>query len=119
MTRKVALRILSDTSLLTPLYAQQPTHVLAVASILLATRLRSIPLPDGWYILFDVTWDDIWPCCGTIMRLYDDWGVGGGPAGIAAKATSEEEQRRKESRWRRAWVLSESRKAVRKWVNEV
>lgn len=105
----------SDGRLLTPLYAQQPTHVLAVAAILLATRLRSIAMPDGWYILFDVTWDDIWPCCGVIMRLYREWGLGVPGAG---GAVPEEESRAYQDRWRRAWVLAESRKTVRKWVAE-
>jgi hypothetical protein len=92
--------------------------VLAVAAILLATRLRSIPLPDGWYILFDVTWDDIWPCCGTIMRLYREWGLGS-PAGLAAQASvTQAESKGYQDRWRRAWILADSRKAVRKWVSE-
>lgn len=93
----------SNPSLLTPLYAQQPTHALAVMSILLATRLRSIALPEGWYLLFDVEWEDIWPACGAVMNLWKEWGEPG---------------REREDRWRRAWVLSESRKAVRKWVTE-
>jgi len=90
--------------------------VLAVAAILLATRLRSIALPDGWYILFDVTWDDIWPCCGTIMLLYREWGLGA-PAGVVVEI-SDEEKKRYQDRWRRAWILADSRKAVRKWVSE-
>ncbi|RSH78589.1 uncharacterized protein EHS24_002317 [Apiotrichum porosum] len=96
--------ILND-ALLTPLYAQQPTHVLAVMSILLATRLRRIPLPEGWYLLFDVTWDDIWPCCGTVMQLWRDWGLGDysdDSNGSGNTDTNEDEQRAKEDRWRRA-----------------
>lgn len=89
-------------------------------SILLATRLRRIPLPEGWYLLFDVTWDDIWPCCGTVMQLWRDWGLGDysdDSNGSGNTDTNEDEQRAKEDRWRRAWVLSESRHAVRKWVS--
>lgn len=76
-----------------------------MASILLATRLRSLPLPEGWYLLFDVEWDDIWPACGVVMNLWKEWGTD-----TADKATQD--------RWRRAWVLAESRKAVRKWLAE-
>lgn len=101
---QLAWSILND-ALLTPLYAQQPVHVLAVAAILLATRKRRIPMPEGWYLLFDVVWDDVWPVCGTIQHLWRDWGC-------------EEPDRERENRWRRAWILADSRKAVRKWVAE-
>ncbi|TXT15755.1 hypothetical protein VHUM_00258 [Vanrija humicola] len=109
--------ILND-ALLTPLYAQQPPHVLAVTSILLATRLERIALPDGWYVLFDVAWEDIWPCCGRIMELWRDWGVAPIPGAVEDAPETPEEHKEKENRWRRAWVLAESRKAVRKWVAE-
>lgn len=37
---------------------------------------------------------------------------------ISIRAPNEEEEGKKgkESRWRRAWVLAQSRKAVRRWV---
>lgn len=115
----------ANPSLLTPLHAQHPTHVIAVTSILLATRLRQIPLPEGWYLLFDVVWDDIAPCCGVIMALWRDWGCSplGKSSGLdglggAEGDDAEETEQRRQDRWRRAWVLAESRKAVRKWVEE-
>jgi len=107
--------------LLTPLYVIHPPNTLACASILLTTRLKRIPLPRDWYILFDVTWDDIWSCCGTVMRLWDDWGVS---HGVTEGTTSETKdagggrRKEREDRWRRSWILGESRKAVRKWVEE-
>lgn len=101
---QLAWSILND-ALLTPLYAQQPVHVLAVAAILLATRQRRIPMPERWYLLFDVVWDDVWPVCGTIMHLWRDWGCDAPDAD-------------RENRWRRAWILADGRKAVRKWVAE-
>lgn len=109
---------LTHRSLLTPLYAQQPPHVLAVTSILLATRLERIALPEGWYLLFDVEWEDIWQSCGRIMELWRDWGVAPIPGAVDAAPETPEEHKAKENRWRRAWVLAESRKAVRKWVAE-
>ncbi|BEJ16743.1 hypothetical protein CspHIS471_0601440 [Cutaneotrichosporon sp. HIS471] len=107
--------ILND-ALLTPLYAQHPTHVLAVASITLATRLRHLALPEGWYLLFDVIWDDVAPVCAAIVQLWRDWGCG--PQEFDQTSDGREGERAREDRWRRAWVLAESRKAVRKWVEE-
>ena len=106
-------------SLLTPLYAIHPPHTLAVACILLTIRLLRIPLPAEWYLLFDVEWDDIWSCCGTAMRLWDDWGLfkQNGTTG-SLKKDSVESRMKREDRWRRAWILAESRKAVRRWVDE-
>ncbi|WWD19001.1 hypothetical protein CI109_103458 [Kwoniella shandongensis] len=110
--------ILNDL-LLTPLYAIYPPHTLACVSILLATRLLRIPLPENWFLLFDVTFEEIWPCCGILMHLWHDWGLdkprGAVSSGIPEK---EEEKKAKENRWRRAWVLAQGRKAVRRWVEE-
>lgn len=109
--------------LLTPLYAIHPPHVLAVASILLTTRLHRIPLPKDWFLLFDVEWDEIWSCAGTVMRLWHEWGLSptaGRTGEVSSDAWDKWEDGRatRESRWRRAWILAESRKAVRKWVEE-
>ena len=103
--------------LLTPLYAIHPPHVLAVSSIHLTTRLLRIPLPEDWYILFDTTIDDLTSCAGTIMSLYYDWGVKP-PSGLESGAVEKWNQDRKarEDRWRRSWILAQSRKNVRKWV---
>ncbi|KAE8542624.1 hypothetical protein D1P53_001405 [Cryptococcus gattii VGV] len=111
--------ILNDM-LLTPLYAIHPPHTIACISILLTTRLLRIPLPPKWYLLFDVSYDEIWSGCGVIMRLWNDWGLDRprGDTEISIRAPNDEEEGKKgkESRWRRAWVLAQSRKAVRRWV---
>ncbi|ADV22622.1 cyclin-dependent protein kinase regulator [Cryptococcus gattii E566] len=111
--------ILNDM-LLTPLYAIHPPHTIACISILLTTRLLRIPLPPKWYLLFDVSYDEIWSGCGVVMRLWNDWGLDRprGDTKISIRAPNEEEEGKKgkESRWRRAWVLAQSRKAVRRWV---
>jgi hypothetical protein len=105
----------TDIRLLTPLYTIHPPNTLACAAILLTTRLKSIPLPADWYILFDVTWDDIWSICGSVMTLWNDWGIS-----VSAGDEIEEKRERleKENRWRRSWILAQSRRAVRRWVQE-
>lgn len=105
--------------LLTPLYAIHAPNTLACASILLTTRLLRIPLPKDWYILFDVDYEDIWSCCGTIMRLWSDWEIWT-QGGVAKRHSAESKESRmaRENRWRRAWILAESRRAVRRWVEE-
>ncbi|ORY35616.1 cyclin-dependent protein kinase regulator [Naematelia encephala] len=109
--------ILND-ALLTPLYAIHPPHVLACASILLTTRLHRIPLPAEWYILFDTDSDELWSCCGTIMTLWSTWGLGRPTGSTGAREETRAERKARENRWRRAWILAESRRAVRKWVEE-
>lgn len=101
------------------MYAIHPPHVLACASILLTTRLLRIPLPPDWYVLFDVAWDDIWSCCGVVMHAWRDWGVDV-PVGVdwGGRRESKEERKGREDRWRRAWILAESRRGVRRWVEE-
>jgi hypothetical protein len=101
-------------SLLTPLYAIHPPHTLACASILLATRLLRIALPTNWYILFDAEWEDIWSCSGTVMVLWDSWGMQRGGASRLGK----DEQIARENRWRRSWILMEDRKGVKRWLDE-
>jgi hypothetical protein len=96
--------------LLTPLYTIHPPNTLACAAILLTTRLKRIPLPSDWFILFDVTWDDIWSICGSVMTLWNDWGVSSGETEVGRVE--------KENRWRRSWILAQSRRAVRRWVQE-
>jgi hypothetical protein len=79
--------------------------------------MRHIPLPEGWYLLFDVIWDDVAPVCAAIVRLWRDWGCG--PPEFDRTADGREDGREgREDRWRRAWILAESRKAVRRWVEE-
>ncbi|WVF72763.1 hypothetical protein IAT40_007581 [Kwoniella sp. CBS 6097] len=108
--------ILNDL-LLTPMYAIHPPHTLACASILLATRLKRIPLPEGWSILFDAEWEDIWSCCGHVMNLWNDWQVDE-PTINEPSASQEVTTKGKQNRWRCAWVLAQSRKAVRRWLEE-
>lgn len=57
------------------------------------------------------------------MRLWHEWGpspTAGRTGGVSSDAWDKWEDGRatRESRWRRAWILAESRKAVRKWVEE-
>ena len=133
---------LTPGSLLTHLYAIHQPHTLACASILLCTRLLRIPLPKDWWILFDVEWEDIWSCAGTVMRLWRDWGLEplspqsqrgtGGESGSGAgqndgaheahvhsdKDEWEAGRKGREARWRRAWILAQGKRAVRKWVEQ-
>ena len=53
------------------------------------------------------------------MRLWDEWGLAkqDGTTGTLRKDSVEIRMKR-EDRWRRAWILAESRKAVRRWVDE-
>jgi hypothetical protein len=96
-----------------------PPNTLACAAILLTTRLKQIPLPEGWYLLFDVGWDDIWSCCGAVMTLWNDWGFGQEQE-RAEEGNPDIREKRidRENRWRRSWILAQSRRAVRKWVQE-
>jgi len=53
------------------------------------------------------------------MRLWYDWGLGRQRAVLSgAKREGREERMKRENRWRRAWILAESRKAVRRWVED-
>ena len=72
-------------------------------------------------MLFDTTEEEIMNCAGTIMVLYDQWGVKpppGRPKTEEAQRIWDEAREAREARWRRVWILSESRKAVRRWVEE-
>jgi hypothetical protein len=72
-------------------------------------------------LLFDTTEEEIMNCAGTIMVLYDQWGVKPPPGRPKTEETErmwEEGREAREGRWRRVWILSESRKAVRRWVEE-
>lgn len=105
------------TRLLTPLYTIHPPNTLACAAILLTTRLKQITLPLDWHILFDVVWDDIWSCCGAVMTLWNDWGMGSSDrSGVDKEDVGKRLE--KENRWRRSWILAQSRRAVRRWVQE-
>ncbi|KAJ7756882.1 cyclin-like protein [Mycena maculata] len=59
-----------NDALQTPVYALYPVPTIVSAAILLATRHLQIPLPAGWWELFDAEWDDVWAVAGTVMRLY-------------------------------------------------
>ncbi|WVR07480.1 hypothetical protein IAU60_004522 [Kwoniella sp. DSM 27419] len=106
--------ILNDM-LLTPAYAIHPPHTLACASILLATRQLRIPLPDGWHILFDAEWDDIWSCCGHVMSVWSRWAPD--PPGKSARDDTQHHgglSMRKDVRWTATWVTAKSRHEVRR-----
>jgi len=51
------------------------------------------------------------------MTLWNDWANVGS---VGAESESEDVGRRleKENRWRRSWILAQSRRAVRRWVQE-
>jgi len=44
------------------------------------------------------------------MTLWTDWGI--------STKEAEVERVEKENRWRRSWILAQSRRAVRRWVQE-
>jgi hypothetical protein len=48
------------------------------------------------------------------MTLWSDWD---GPS-EASDAEDLGKRMEKENRWRRSWILSQSRRAVRRWVQE-
>ena len=58
------------------------------------------------------------------MNLWNDWGISDGTAaGVVSEAGDGKDEvggrrKEKEDRWRRCWILCESRKAVRRWVEE-
>lgn len=53
------------------------------------------------------------------MVLRNDWGISSASENGVPKNTDRESKRKeKEDRWRRSWILCESRKAVRRWVEE-
>lgn len=59
------------------------------------------------------------------MVLRNDWGIsstsdisGEGNVSGNVNVNTESRRKEKEDRWRRSWILCESRKAVRRWVEE-
>ncbi len=80
------------------MYALFPFPTLACASILIATRVRAIPLPEGWHELFDIEYEDMLAVSDCILRLY--------------RERSEEDKTR--------WMLLAvgGKKAVRQWLDE-
>lgn len=66
-------------SLLTPLLATHPPHLISVACVYLAvlTTLPRVVLPmepAPWFTLFDVaTEEDIWQACKVLLDLYLTW----------------------------------------------
>lgn len=48
------------------------------------------------------------------MTLWSDWGL----SSDTSKQISEEKRLERENRWRRSWILGQSRKAVRKWIQD-
>ncbi|KDQ10164.1 hypothetical protein BOTBODRAFT_116159 [Botryobasidium botryosum FD-172 SS1] len=87
-----------NDALQTPVYALYPIPTIACAAILLTTRTLSLPLPAGWYLLFDAELEDMMSICGMIMRLYRD------------RPESER------ARWVRLAVGG--KREVRKWLSE-
>jgi len=87
-----------NDALQTPVYALFPFPTLACASILIATRFRAIPLPEGWNELFDVEYEDMVAVSGSVLRLY--------------RERSEEDKRRWTS------LAVGGKKAVRQWLEE-
>jgi len=95
-------------------------------------------MPKDWWILFDVDYEDLWICCGRIMKLWDDWSMAdlrsaplhtentvsheegwmGDPELGTDKLDTRDSKMTRENSWRRAWILSQGRRAVRKWVEE-
>lgn len=61
------------------------------------------------------------------MHLWRDWGthttttsdvIGEKPGAHSGEREDSVAILQRENRWRRAWILSDSRRAVRKWVEE-
>jgi hypothetical protein len=84
-----------------------------------------VPLPDRWWVLFDAEYEDMWSCCGTVMRLWDGWAmaepwwsaeVSNEPSGGPSRPVDVTQQQR--ARWTRAWKLAISKKYVRRWVEK-
>ncbi|KAK4689507.1 cyclin L, partial [Tremellales sp. Uapishka_1] len=109
--------ILND-ALLTPLYTHHPPHVLACTSILLTTRLLRIPLPENWFLLFDVDYEDLVNAAGHIVALWKDWGTEAQRGVLKRKEESGADRIRRENRWRRVWILAQGRREVRRWVQD-
>lgn len=70
----------------TPAPALYPQSTLALASIYLATRLATPPIPlpltpVPWWTLFDASEDDLIAVCTPLLQLYKDWGAD--PVGVA------------------------------------
>ena len=64
-----------------------PQSTLALASVYLATRLASPPVPlpltpVPWWTLFDASEDDLVAVCEPLLCLYKDWGMA--PAGATS-----------------------------------
>lgn len=66
-------------SLLTPLLATHPPHLISVACVYLAVLTCSpkvaLPMqPAPWFTLFDVaSEEDIWQACKVLLELYRVW----------------------------------------------
>ena len=90
-------RMFSRCRLQTPLPALFPPPTLAASAILLSTlQSSSVVLPDEWWTLFDVEYDDMVCVCGWILRLYERLDSGEG---------------------KRAWKM-EGKAEVRAWLAE-
>jgi hypothetical protein len=83
-----------NDSLQTALPALFPPPPLAAAALLHSTRHEKIPLPDDWWELFDVRWDDMVVIVGVLEHHWE---------------------KQRESGPRRAWEMSE-RDGVRAWL---
>lgn len=77
---EVPLTFVSIARLQTPLPALFPPHLLAVAAIYYASIVpwaNCAPLhlprqPHPWWLLFDVTLEEVRTACAWLCRLYDD-----------------------------------------------
>lgn len=95
-------------SLQTPVYTHHPPPTLACFSIHLAARLRGIPLPDQWWVLFDAELDDMVACCGWVMGLWKRWGDGAGGEG----------EGNARERWAVTVKMASSRHYVRSYIQD-
>jgi hypothetical protein len=59
-----------NDALQTPAYALYAVPTIVCAAIFLTSRRSVLPLPHGWWELFDTEWTDMWSVAGAIMRLY-------------------------------------------------
>lgn len=95
----------------TPLPALLPPHVLAVSSIYYVSLVPSPhhkPLllprqPQPWWLLFDVTLDEVRTACAWLCRLYDDRN-----GGISSRVRAE---------WGGCVELAK-REAIRRWLEQ-
>jgi hypothetical protein len=83
-TRRICLKKIANSqmswfSLLTPLLATHPPHLISVACVYLAVLVSTpqvvLPMePAPWFVLFDVaSEEDIWQACRVLLEVYTRW----------------------------------------------